>query len=236
MRQPKNERFVDLLASTCSVPGKSIISNQQLITDMVFDVASMDMQSPARLLMPIRINPDTDVVEVLPTVDYFGAGQPVQWLALQTFLETCTNDMFKCVSGVRGIAPSTFVWHVCLSRHSLAVCLCVFVAARYFDSIGMLCAELCRDRYRPAMDAVGNIYPLPVLMRILTNDRLLSQVRVCLRSALMFLFCTTRPDGVHDTAGKLNKQTHGGFPSCFFAAARPLAHRKRRCGRCGTRT
>ncbi len=94
LSQRKNDRFVDLLAATCAIPGKSIISNQQLIADMLFDASATVESSANRLVIPIRVAADGETVEVLPTTDYFKASA-VAWTRLQTFLEECDDDMFR---------------------------------------------------------------------------------------------------------------------------------------------
>ncbi len=51
--------------------------------------------------------------------------------------------------------------------------------ARFFDATIGLCAELCKGRYRPAMEVVSSAYPLPALMKVLQTPVLMRPVCVC---------------------------------------------------------
>jgi hypothetical protein len=108
--QKKSQRFVNLLAATCTVNGKPIISNQRLITELLFSPSVSAPDSPDRLTIPIRMQPEADgvesgaspasassrVVEVMPTTDYFSRGGGPQWVPLHTFLADCDDDLFGC--------------------------------------------------------------------------------------------------------------------------------------------
>jgi hypothetical protein len=55
--QKKADRFVNLLAATCSVNDKPIISNQRLITELLFSPRVLGPDSPERLVIPFRLAP-----------------------------------------------------------------------------------------------------------------------------------------------------------------------------------
>jgi hypothetical protein len=86
---------VNLLAATCVVRDMPIVSNQQLITELLFSKSSLHVSSTDRLVMQLRLNQfaSVPVVEVVPVLEFFG-DSPVSWMPLSQFLQECEASLF----------------------------------------------------------------------------------------------------------------------------------------------
>jgi hypothetical protein len=69
---------VNLLAATCTVDNKPIISNQRLITELLFSSSVSGSDSPDRLTIPIRISGGDSIVPIAIADSAFAESAPAR--------------------------------------------------------------------------------------------------------------------------------------------------------------